>query len=705
MANLELANLLSPATSAPSNVVMTGTGAAAEGPTATPSFFNRLLQASVAGEAATGATITGLAALSAGMPSAGRLRALPGDPAMMAPTDPSGSAATGLDLQVAASALMGTAAIDEKDSGQEDLGEDDLEIAVNTDDVGNTQAPDLTVWPGLPLFIEARAALRNNETAENSSAASITTASAVAMETTRLQFRLQPAGRSGQSSSEGRITDGLPVNPPVMTTAEGDGDPPSPLTGEIAAILSATPSGEGAEPGSVNSVASLATDRTEPAKPIEGAKPDVLKLRNPIAQLATSDQPERIEAGSLNPVAQLATSAQPERIEPKLFNPVAQLATSAQPERIEPKLFNPVAQLATSAQPEQIEPGSLNPVAQLATSAQPERIEPGPLNPVAQLATSAQPERIEPGPLNPVAQLATSAQPERIEPGPLNPVAQLATSAQPEQIEPKLFNPAAQLATSAKPERIEPGPLNPVAQLATAGKPSETATAIRDPAATASQSLKATDAQPFLPQPLIAAPFTQPGSEISQEAAPDSVEPIAPTPAGSAFPTPQTPVTLVRPDPATASTSLPTTPDVVDLNQKNWGRTLGHQLNWMVNHQLEQAAIRVNPPDLGPIELRVSLQHNQTSVTFFCHEAAVREALETALPRLREMLDGQGITLNQAQVSDQSLARQQAGGGQPSFGQRDDRSPATPPARETVVNEAEPRPSARRLRGALDDYA
>ncbi len=605
MANLELANLLSPATSAPSNVVMTGTGAAAEGPTATPSFFNRLLQASVVGEAATGATITGLAALSARMPSAGRLRALPGDPAMMAPTDPSGSAATGLDLQVAASALMGTAAIDKKDLGQEDLGEDDLEIAVNTDDVGNTQAPDLTVWPGLPLFIEARAALRNNETAENPSAASITTASAVAMETTRLQFRLQPAGRSGQSSSEGRITGGLPVNPPVMTTAEGDGDPPSPLTGEIAAILSATPSGEGAEPGSVNSVASLATGRTEPAKPIEGAKPDVLKLRNPIAQLATSDQPERIE--------------------PKLFNPVAQLATSAQPERIEP--------------------------------------------------------------------------------GPLNPVTQLATSAQPEQIEPKLFNPVAQLATSAKPERIEPGPLNPVAQLATAGKPSETATAIRDPTATALQSLKATDAQPFLPHPLIAAPFTQPGSEISQEAAPDSVEPIAPTPAGSAFPTPQTPVTLVRPDPATASTSLPTTPDVVDLNQKNWGRTLGHQLNWMVNHQLEQAAIRVNPPDLGPIELRVSLQHNQTSVTFFCHEAAVREALETALPRLREMLDGQGITLNQAQVSDQSLARQQAGGGQPSFGQRDDRSPATPPARETVVNEAEPHPSARRLRGALDDYA
>ena len=165
-------------------------------------------------------------------------------------------------------------------------------------------------------------------------------------------------------------------------------------------------------------------------------------------------------------------------------------------------------------------------------------------------------------------------------------------------------------------------------------------------------------------------------------------------------------VATTRPDPATPLTALPTAPDVIDLNQKNWGRTLGQQLNWMVNNQLQQAEIRVNPPDLGPIELRVSLQHNQTSVTFFCHEAAVREALETALPRLREMLDSQGITLNQAQVSDQSLARQQAGyGGQPAFSQRDDRPPAHPSMPEAVANEPEPRSYARRLPGTVDDYA
>lgn len=101
--------------------------------------------------------------------------------------------------------------------------------------------------------------------------------------------------------------------------------------------------------------------------------------------------------------------------------------------------------------------------------------------------------------------------------------------------------------------------------------------------------------------------------------------------------------------------------DILDLQQSHWGRTLGRQLSWMVNNRMQEASIQVNPPDLGPVEIRVSLQHNQTNVTFFCHEAAVREAIENAMPKLREMLNSQGISLNQAQVSDQSLPRQQAG--------------------------------------------
>lgn len=164
-----------------------------------------------------------------------------------------------------------------------------------------------------------------------------------------------------------------------------------------------------------------------------------------------------------------------------------------------------------------------------------------------------------------------------------------------------------------------------------------------------------------------------------------------------------TPPRLAAP---TASTPLPTAPEVLDMQQKNWERTLARQLDWAVNNRLQEADIKVNPPDLGPLEMRLTLHHNQTNVMFFSHEAAVREALETALPRLRELLDNQGITLNQAQVSDQSLARHQASAGEQSgYGQRERNRAALPADPEASVETAQPRSRSRNLRGAVDDYA
>lgn len=165
-------------------------------------------------------------------------------------------------------------------------------------------------------------------------------------------------------------------------------------------------------------------------------------------------------------------------------------------------------------------------------------------------------------------------------------------------------------------------------------------------------------------------------------------------------------VTPTRLDATSPGTALTMTPETLHLNQKHWERTLGQQLNWMLNNQVQEAEIRVDPPHLGPLELRVSLHQNQTTVTFFSHEAVVREALEQALPRLRELLDAQGISLGQAQVSDQSLARQQAGwGGQPGNDQRHSPWPNTTPNTQADLEEAKPKLRPRRLLSSVDDYA
>jgi len=159
-------------------------------------------------------------------------------------------------------------------------------------------------------------------------------------------------------------------------------------------------------------------------------------------------------------------------------------------------------------------------------------------------------------------------------------------------------------------------------------------------------------------------------------------------------------------DARTSSAFLPTPQETLDLRQDNWGRVLGHQLSWLVNNRLQQAQIRVNPPQLGPLEIRMSLHQNQTNVTFLCHDPVVREAIESTIPRLREMLDSQGVSLNQAQVSDQPLARQQTGSGEQSaHNPRDGRSSIpTPSGLEPSSDESEPR-SPRLPPGIVDDYA
>ena len=729
MATLEVAALLSPTASTASSAVATGTGAVADGSTATPSFFNRLLQTNAAGDTSADVVTPGLTAL-----NAGRWRALPADPALPAacanPSNPSSSDATDIDLQQAAAALMGTAAPDEAGlgkagSGKKGVGKDDVDGCASADDAEVAPALDLTVWPGLPLFIEARAALRDGEPASNPPAASTITASTVVMGTTRLQFSLQSTRTLNQTDSEGRIAGQLPGSPSVIETAADTGmasgesiDELSPAAGFGIQIQAAAHHADSVAPLNMRSAdlkqsASTPDGIQLPAIQPGQSKPGLLNAPNPVAQLATSVQPARSEMGPLNPVAQLATSQTEPTDQTALLEPGSL------------KLRNPVAQLATSVQPARSETGSLNLVAQLATLAQPARSEAGQLNPVAQLANvdKSSPAATAAVKTTPVVGVGyTDKTLENIAIARNESTATIRDRA--------IVNPQAPLSTSDQPLPLHPLIAEPFTRTgserlpATQAAPAETAALPEEApplnAARSEHPATALNQASVPPLPDVAQARRSPAEAINaatnprQEPAipeaattPRPVETAAPPAAGSPLQAGvSSTAALLRPDAATPPTVLPTTPDVVDLNQKNWGRTLGQQLSWMVNNQLQQAEIRVNPPDLGPIELRVSLQHNQTSVTFFCHEAAVREALETALPRLREMLGSQGITLNQAQVSDQSLAHQQTGGGgHPAFSQHDDRPPAYSPTREPIATEAELRPRARRLPGAVDDYA
>ncbi|WP_292363625.1 flagellar hook-length control protein FliK, partial [Methylophaga sp. UBA1464] len=94
------------------------------------------------------------------------------------------------------------------------------------------------------------------------------------------------------------------------------------------------------------------------------------------------------------------------------------------------------------------------------------------------------------------------------------------------------------------------------------------------------------------------------------------------------------------------------------LNNAAWARVMSSRVVWMAREGVQQAELRLNPAHLGPVEVRLSMQNEQTSVTFVASNAAARDALEQALPRLRESFSDNGLALNHAEVSHQDQSSQ-----------------------------------------------
>lgn len=81
-----------------------------------------------------------------------------------------------------------------------------------------------------------------------------------------------------------------------------------------------------------------------------------------------------------------------------------------------------------------------------------------------------------------------------------------------------------------------------------------------------------------------------------------------------------------------------------------WHDELGDKLVWMAGKQESRAELVLNPPQMGRIEVSLTLSGDQANAMFISANPAVRDALESAMPRLREVLADAGVQLGQAQV-------------------------------------------------------
>ncbi len=150
---------------------------------------------------------------------------------------------------------------------------------------------------------------------------------------------------------------------------------------------------------------------------------------------------------------------------------------------------------------------------------------------------------------------------------------------------------------------------------------------------------------------------------IGTQAPADPAGQLPMAPAGAAA---VPPATIPAPSAAVAPPANTPAPVVADLNlthplsHPDWQQAVATRVIWIANQDLQAAQIKLTPAHLGPIEVRIALHQDRADVWFSATSQPVREALDAALPRLRDMFSQQGLQLGQAAITSDS------GQGQPS---------------------------------------
>jgi flagellar hook-length control protein FliK len=100
-----------------------------------------------------------------------------------------------------------------------------------------------------------------------------------------------------------------------------------------------------------------------------------------------------------------------------------------------------------------------------------------------------------------------------------------------------------------------------------------------------------------------------------------------------------------------------------------FAQELGDQIAWLGGQDIKQARIRLHPEELGQLDVKVSVQHGRVDVAFIAQHPGAVTAVQQTLSQLDSMLAHHGLSLGQADVSQQqagqgdSYAAQHGGNG------------------------------------------
>jgi hypothetical protein len=106
--------------------------------------------------------------------------------------------------------------------------------------------------------------------------------------------------------------------------------------------------------------------------------------------------------------------------------------------------------------------------------------------------------------------------------------------------------------------------------------------------------------------------------------------------------------------------TLPVQQTLMPANSAELPEQLAGSVRFLATRQGGEMRLRLNPPELGHIEVKVTVSDEQTFVSITASNSLSRDVLEQHLGRLRSLLDGAGLNLADAQVSSERHGEHQS---------------------------------------------
>jgi flagellar hook-length control protein FliK len=94
--------------------------------------------------------------------------------------------------------------------------------------------------------------------------------------------------------------------------------------------------------------------------------------------------------------------------------------------------------------------------------------------------------------------------------------------------------------------------------------------------------------------------------------------------------------------------------ETVSIYRKDFSNAVKEKVMVMINQKIKQLEIRLDPPELGSMHVKLNLQNEQAAVNFVVQNQQAKEALEQNMGKLKEMLADSGVDVGDANIEQRS---------------------------------------------------